>query len=70
MMPLFAACFTSAVFMLFTVGTAAAATIQVTTSSDNGTGADCSLREAVIAANTNVAFGGCPDPRRAERHGD
>ncbi|MBL8171656.1 MAG: CSLREA domain-containing protein, partial [Acidobacteria bacterium] len=36
-------------------------TITVNTVADqNGTGADCSLREAIIAANTNAAFGGCP----------
>jgi CSLREA domain-containing protein len=38
-------------------------TIQVTTNADeydtNGTGAGCSLREAVTAANTDAAFGGC-----------
>lgn len=36
------------------------ATITVNTTSDEfGTGADCSLREAILAANTNTAFGGC-----------
>ena len=36
-------------------------TITVTTIVDeNGTGANCSLREALTAANTNAAFGGCP----------
>src|ERR1044072_4539648 len=40
---------------------AMAATIQVTTSADeNGTGAACSLREAIQAATTDGAFGGCP----------
>jgi CSLREA domain-containing protein len=35
-------------------------TITVNTTSDqNGTGANCSLREAIISANTNAAFGGC-----------
>jgi CSLREA domain-containing protein len=43
--------------------TAAAATISVTTTVDEfddpGPGTGCSLREAVQAANTNAAFGGC-----------
>jgi CSLREA domain-containing protein len=40
---------------------AAAATIQVTTPTDElGTGGGCSLREAVAAANSNTAVGGCP----------
>ncbi|MFN8526829.1 MAG: CSLREA domain-containing protein [Chloroflexota bacterium] len=41
---------------------AQAATIQVTTSADeNNTNLSaCSLREALVAANTNAAFGGCP----------
>lgn len=39
----------------------AAATITVTTKVDEyGTGAACSLREAIEAANTDTAFGGCP----------
>lgn len=41
-----------------------AATITVTTTADEfsnpGPGSGCSLREAVQAANTNAAFGGCP----------
>jgi CSLREA domain-containing protein len=38
-----------------------AATITVTTLADEfNTGAGCSLREAVEAADTNAAFGGCP----------
>ena len=37
-----------------------AATITVNTTADeNGAGANCSLREAITAANTNAAFGGC-----------
>lgn len=37
-----------------------AATITVNTTVDeNGTGANCSLREAIEAADTNSAFGGC-----------
>lgn len=40
------------------------AVITVTTNLDeydtNGSGAGCSLREAITAANTNAAFGGCP----------
>lgn len=40
--------------------TAAAASIAVTTTADElGTGAACSLREAIRAANTDAAFGGC-----------
>jgi CSLREA domain-containing protein len=36
------------------------ATITVNTLVDeNGSGANCSLREAITAANTNAAFGGC-----------
>jgi len=39
---------------------AMAATITVTTTTDEfGTGANCSVREAIQAANTNAAFGGC-----------
>lgn len=38
-----------------------AATISTSTLLDeNGEGASCSLREAIYAANNNVAFGGCP----------
>jgi CSLREA domain-containing protein len=47
--------------LLLWAGSASAATIAPTTTADefnNGTG--CSLREAVQAANTNAAFGGCP----------
>ena len=37
-----------------------ALTITVTTTADEfGTGSDCSLREAIVAANIDVAFGGC-----------
>lgn len=37
-----------------------AATITVNTTVDeNGTGANCSLREAIQSANTDTAFGGC-----------
>jgi len=47
-------------FFLSAVGAARAATITVNTTVDeNGTGANCSLREAVNAANTDAAFGGC-----------
>jgi CSLREA domain-containing protein len=38
-----------------------AATITVNTFADEyGTGSSCSLREAITAANTDAAFGGCP----------
>ncbi|HQU83394.1 MAG TPA: CSLREA domain-containing protein, partial [Pyrinomonadaceae bacterium] len=41
-------------------GASFAATITVNTTVDeNGTGANCSLREAINAANTDAAFGGC-----------
>ncbi len=33
--------------------------IVTTTADENGTGSACSLREAITAANTNLAFGGC-----------
>ena len=40
---------------------ASAAVIRPNTSNDeNGGGAACSLREAILAANTDTAFGGCP----------
>ena len=42
-------------------GSAHAATITPTTFADQyNTGAECSLREATVAANTDAAFGGCP----------
>src|SRR5512140_1064461 len=53
------------IFMLGMLATvpprpAFAASITVNTTADeNGTGANCSLREAITAANTNAAFGGC-----------
>lgn len=46
--------------LLVTVQPARAANITVTTNSDEyGTGSLCSLREAITAANTDKAFGGC-----------
>jgi CSLREA domain-containing protein len=40
---------------------ASAVTITVTTTLDEwNEGPDCGLREAIQAANTNAAFGGCP----------
>jgi CSLREA domain-containing protein len=46
--------------MLSVASPAYAASITVTTTTDEfGTGAACSLREAIQAANTNAAFGGC-----------
>ncbi len=46
---------------LGSVRAAQAATITVTTTADEyNTGPGCSLREAIRAANTDVAFGGCP----------
>ena len=49
------------VALVATSGPVHAATITVTTEADEfGTGAECSLREAIQAANTNAEFGGCP----------
>jgi CSLREA domain-containing protein len=40
---------------------ARADSIVVTTADDeDDTGADCSLREAIVAANSDTAYGGCP----------
>ena len=51
----------SAGYLVLSAAPASAATITVTTTVDeNGTGTDCSLREAIQAANTNLAVGGCP----------
>ena len=45
---------------LILAGAASGATIQVTTQVDEfGTGANCSLREAVYTANGNTPYGGC-----------
>lgn len=45
---------------VFTAAPALAATIKVNTTSDEyGTGAACSLREAISAAESDAAFGGC-----------
>lgn len=50
----------AAAFFLIGGWSASAAVITVNTIADeNGAGADCSLREAVQAANTDAAFGGC-----------
>jgi CSLREA domain-containing protein len=56
-----------AVAVIGTIGTllasssAPAAVITPNTQGDeNGGGAGCSLREAILAANTDTAFGGCP----------
>ena len=57
------ACVTSllASISLVSAGPASAATITVTTTADEyGTGAGCSLREAIQAINQEAAFGGCP----------
>ncbi len=58
--------FTLSALMLSLLGSALtftpayAANITVDTSADeNNTGASCSLREAIIAANTDAAYGGC-----------
>lgn len=53
----------AAVALVWNVASASAATISVTTTADEfdpaGGGAGCSLREAIQAANTDAAFGGC-----------
>lgn len=51
-----------ALLLAFLAGTSSlhAATITVNTTADqDGTGVQCSLREAVTAARTNAAYGGC-----------
>src|SRR3954451_11338058 len=53
---------TAVLSLLATTGTqtALAASITVNTTADEyDTGAGCSLREAIQAANTDAAFGGC-----------
>ncbi len=46
--------------MMVAPGVAGAATISVNTTADEySSGPDCSLREAITAAQTNAAFGGC-----------
>ena len=52
---------TVALVMAVTAFPGQAAVITVTTTADeNGSGTNCSLREAITAANTDSAFGGCP----------
>jgi len=52
---------TAAAGLLVMVSAGEAATINVTTTTDEyGAGGGCSLREAIEAANGNAAFGGCP----------
>lgn len=48
--------------LIAVVKPASAATLIVvtTTLDENGNGSDCALREAIMAANTNKAVGGCP----------
>jgi CSLREA domain-containing protein len=47
---------------------ASAATIEVTVTNDElNADADCSLREAVQAANTNAAVSGCPKGQANKR---
>jgi CSLREA domain-containing protein len=47
----------------------AAPPIEVTTTADEfGSGADCSLREAVQAVNTGASFGGCSNPGVIDIH--
>ena len=47
------------VLWLVVAGAAPAATITVNSMLDNGDGANCTLREAIQSANTDMAFGGC-----------
>ena len=55
-----AATFAAAVTVAGPAPMALAGTINVTTQADeSGSGAGCSLREAIVAANTDAAFGGC-----------
>jgi RTX calcium-binding nonapeptide repeat (4 copies) len=50
-----------AIASLFVCSPAFGAVIQPSTFSDeNGGGTGCSLREGIVAANTDAAFGGCP----------
>ncbi|MDX6615492.1 MAG: hypothetical protein QOD60_583 [Solirubrobacterales bacterium] len=52
-----------AVLAAFALAPAAAGANPITvntTADQNGTGPECSLREAINAANTNAAVGGCP----------
>jgi CSLREA domain-containing protein len=47
--------------LLVPAAVAGAATIKVTTADDEyGVGTECSLRDAVTAANTDTPYGGCP----------
>jgi CSLREA domain-containing protein len=51
----------TAVVLVGSAAPALAATIAPTTTADQaGTGAECSLREAIQAASDDAAFGGCP----------
>jgi CSLREA domain-containing protein len=47
-------------FSSFSQAVPATAITVTTTVDEYGTGADCSLREAITAANTDAPFGGCP----------
>jgi CSLREA domain-containing protein len=47
-------------FASFAPGATAATITPTTTNDQYNTGTECSLREAVQAANENIAFGGCP----------
>lgn len=55
-------CYVLVISVVFVPGSSArAATIRVTTKADEaGTGAACSLREAILSANANTGIGGCP----------
>jgi len=62
-----AICLTIGAFAFTPTTPALAAGITVNTYTDeNNTGANCSLREAITAANTNGTYGGCPAGSGAE----
>jgi len=54
--------------LLLVASSASAATIEVETDGDEfGAGGPCALREAIEAARTNQAFGGCPKGSKTRR---
>lgn len=48
-----------AVSLALGIGSAQAATITVTTLGDSASGSSCTLRQAIVSANTNAASGAC-----------
>ena len=55
---LLAASVTAALAAFFATGTADAATLTVTTTADGSVPGECTLRDALAAANTNTATAG------------